>query len=72
MVGLKKILIVLQYLDYIKPKVSIISNIKEDHIAYHGSFKNYKNSKIKICQYQQPEDFVILNYDDKNIRNIFF
>lgn len=62
----------LEYLDYIKPKVSIISNIKEDHIAYHGSFKNYKNSKIKICKNQQPEDFVILNYDDKNIRNIFF
>ena len=36
----------LDYLDFIKPKVSIISNIKEDHISYHGSFKNYqKNQK---------------------------
>ena len=51
----------LEYLDYIKPKVSIISNIKEDHISYHGSFENYKNSKIKICSNQDNKDFTVLN-----------
>ena len=45
----------LEYLDYIKPKVSIISNIKEDHISYHGNFKNYKKSKIKICYHQEKK-----------------
>ena len=60
----------LDYLDFIKPKVSIISNIKEDHISYHGSFKNYQKSKIKICKYQDEKDFTILNYDDFNLRKI--
>ena len=60
----------LDYLNFIKPKVSIISNIKEDHISYHGNFKNYQKSKIKICKYQDEKDFAILNYDDHNLRKI--
>ena len=61
----------LEYIDYIKPKVSIISNIKEDHISYHGSLKSYINSKIKICHHQKQKDYTILNYDDLNIRKAF-
>ena len=60
----------LDYLDFIKPKVSIISNIKEDHISYHGSFKKYQKAKIKICNYQDEKDFAILNYDDPNLRKV--
>ncbi len=62
----------LEYLDYIKPKVSIISNLKEDHISYHGSFENYKNSKIKICSNQDNKDFTVLNFDDYNLRKYLF
>ena len=60
----------LDYLDFIKPKVSIISNIKEDHISYHGNFQNYQKAKIKICNYQDEKDFAILNYDDLNLRKL--
>ena len=28
---------------------SIITNIQNDHIDFHGNFENYKNAKLKIC-----------------------
>ena len=61
----------LEYLNFIKPKVSIISNIRKDHISYHGNFKNYKNAKINICYNQDEKDFIILNYDDSQTRKAF-
>ena len=61
----------LEYLSFIKPKVSIISNIKEDHISYHGNFRNYFLSKTKINLHQDQDDFLILNYDDAYLRKYF-
>ena len=28
---------------------SIITNIHNDHIDFHGNYENYKNAKLKIC-----------------------
>tara|TARA_B100000886_G_scaffold133063_1_gene89759 strand:+ start:5640 stop:6710 length:1071 start_codon:yes stop_codon:yes gene_type:complete len=28
---------------------SIITNIQNDHIDFHGNYENYKNAKLKIC-----------------------
>ena len=61
----------LEYLSFIKPKVSIISNIKEDHISYHGNFRNYFLSKTKINLHQDQDDYLILNYDDAYLRKYF-
>ncbi len=61
----------LEYLNFIKPKISIISNIKEDHISYHGNFKNYFIAKTKISKYQDQTDYLILNYDDLRLRKYF-
>ncbi|MBF96847.1 MAG: UDP-N-acetylmuramoylalanine--D-glutamate ligase [Alphaproteobacteria bacterium MarineAlpha9_Bin4] len=61
----------LEYLHFIKPKISIISNIKEDHISYHGNFKKYFSSKTKINKFQDKNDFLILNYDDLYLRKHF-
>ncbi len=61
----------LEYLNKIKPKVAIISNIKEDHLSYHGSFENYLKSKVKISKFQGKHDYLILNYDDENLNKYF-
>ena len=61
----------LEYLPFIKPTVSIISNIKEDHLTYHGNFKSYFLAKIKINKYQDNNDYLILNYDDTHLRKHF-
>ncbi len=33
-----------------KPKISLILNITPDHLNWHGSFENYRDSKLKIFQ----------------------
>lgn len=53
-----------------RPKVSLITNISEDHIDWHGSYKNYIESKFKVFSNQRKEDYVILNYDDQVLRQL--
>ena len=61
----------LDYIDNFKPNISIISNIKNDHLNYHGSFENYLKAKINISKNQDTNDFLIINYDDENIKSFF-
>ncbi len=61
----------LDYIDNFKPSISIISNINNDHLNYHKTFENYFKAKINISKNQGKEDFLILNYDDENIKNYF-
>lgn len=53
-----------------KPKVSLIINISEDHIDWHGSHENYIKSKFKIFANQDKDDYCILNYDDEVLREL--
>ena len=47
-----------------RPKVSVILNITPDHLDRHGTMENYTAAKAGIFANQQPDDFVVLNYDD--------
>lgn len=53
-----------------KPKISLIINIKPDHLNWHGNFDNYIKSKKKIFKNQDENDFTILNYDDEIVREM--
>jgi UDP-N-acetylmuramoylalanine--D-glutamate ligase len=48
-----------------KPNVAIITNITPDHLKYHGSMKDYVETKWKISSNQNENDLLILNYDDE-------
>ncbi|MGA3092489.1 MAG: UDP-N-acetylmuramoyl-L-alanine--D-glutamate ligase [Terriglobales bacterium] len=47
-----------------RPKIAVILNITPDHLDRHKTFENYVNSKARIFENQQPEDFTVLNADD--------
>ena len=48
-----------------RPKISVLLNITNDHIDWHGSFEDYLEAKLMITNNQTEEDLVIINYDDK-------
>jgi UDP-N-acetylmuramoylalanine--D-glutamate ligase len=50
-----------------KPKVSVITNIAEDHIDYHGSFEEYMKAKQLILKNQGKWDYFIKNTDDPHV-----
>ncbi len=60
----------LDYIHNFKPNISIISNIKNDHLNYHKTLNKYFKAKMNICKNQNKEDFLIINNDDDNIKSI--
>lgn len=50
-------------------KYAAILNIKEDHIDWHGTFDDYKRSKLNISKNQTEEDFLVINYDDEILKS---
>ncbi|QEC68830.1 UDP-N-acetylmuramoyl-L-alanine--D-glutamate ligase [Panacibacter ginsenosidivorans] len=58
-----------------RPDIAILLNITEDHLdRYDYKFENYINSKFKIIENQQQEDYFIYCLDDevitKHLENI--
>jgi len=52
------------------PKVAAVLNLTPDHLDRHNGFKNYVDVKSKIFDNHQKSDFLILNYDDINCREL--
>src|SRR5688572_28368048 len=51
-----------------RPDVAILLNITEDHLdRYDYKFENYINSKFKIIENQNNDDYFIYNLDDEVI-----
>ncbi len=53
---------------YLHPYYSVITNIEEDHMENHGSFKNIENSFRRFID--QTSNKVIANIDCENVVNI--
>lgn len=45
------------------PRVAVVTNIKPNHIDWHGSFDHYAASKRVIAAHQRPGDTLILGDD---------
>ncbi|HHT83411.1 MAG: UDP-N-acetylmuramoyl-L-alanine--D-glutamate ligase [Christensenellales bacterium] len=58
----------LQGVKHFHPRISVIMNIAPDHMERYLTFNDYVNAKKKIFKNQRKDDFIILNYDDKNVR----
>jgi len=58
----------LSHSKHIKPDYAILLNITNDHMDWHGSMKNYINSKFRIFNLQEKYNFALVN---KNYKNTF-
>ena len=52
------------YAKFIKPTFAAILNITKDHLDWHGTIENYKNSKFNIFLKQDNQDYALLNNQD--------
>ena len=41
-----------------------LTNIRRDHLDFHGSVLNYRNAKGRLFQQLRPDGFVVINADD--------
>ena len=53
----------LSHLKFIKPSFAVILNITKDHLDWHGTIKNYQDSKFKIFSNQNKYDRALLSKD---------
>jgi UDP-N-acetylmuramoylalanine--D-glutamate ligase len=60
----------LEYTSNIKPKVAALLNLAPDHIDRYASFEEYVEAKKRVFLNQDKEDFAILNYDSRLMREI--
>ena len=54
----------LSYLKFAKPTFATILNITKDHLDWHGTVKNYQDSKFNIFSKQGQKDHALLNKKD--------
>ncbi|GGE66293.1 UDP-N-acetylmuramoyl-L-alanine--D-glutamate ligase [Priestia taiwanensis] len=50
-----------------QPKISILLNIFEAHLDYHGSLDEYAAAKGNVFRQQLADDFAVYNIDDERV-----
>ena len=50
-----------------KTNISVLTNIFEAHLDFHGSYEIYKSMKKRIFNHQTKSDIAILNFDNKEV-----
>ena len=58
----------LSHSKFVKPNYALLLNITNDHLDWHGSMRNYINSKFKIFALQEKSSFALVN---KNFKKFF-
>jgi len=51
-----------------RPRIAVITNIRHDHLDYHGTWEAYALAKAKILANQTPDDWAVLNGEDAGVR----
>lgn len=60
----------LETIDNFRPFIAIISNLTPDHLDRHKTMENYLRIKTNIYRNMNKNNFLILNYDDENLKNL--
>ena len=50
-----------------KTDISVITNLSEVHLDFHGTYENYKNIKKRIFNHHTEKDIAILNGDNQDV-----
>jgi UDP-N-acetylmuramoyl-L-alanyl-D-glutamate--2,6-diaminopimelate ligase len=50
--------------------VAVLTNVRRDHLDYHGSVKTYRRLKASLLRQLRPAGFAVLNADDLTSRKM--
>lgn len=53
-----------------KTNISVLTNISQAHVDFHGSYDIYKSIKRRIFNHHTKSDIAVLNLDDKEVLNL--
>lgn len=53
-----------------RPRISVLTNVAETHLDYHGGMDDYTASKAKLFANQTEEDIAVVNWDDPECRRL--
>lgn len=53
-----------------KTDISILTNLSEVHLDFHGTYENYKNTKKKIFNFHTNENIAIINIGNEDVVNL--
>ena len=59
----------LSHSKFINPDYAFFLNLTNDHLDWHGNMKNYLNSKMKIFEHQNENQFALINKEFIKIFN---
>jgi UDP-N-acetylmuramoylalanine--D-glutamate ligase len=62
----------LERIDTFRPHVALILNLTPDHLDRYQSVDEYAAAKYRIADNQTDEDYLVLNADDRNLREAKF
>jgi len=54
----------LEACSFLKPQVSVVVTISEDHLERHGSLERYAAAKERVLRLQTADDLAVVNADD--------
>ncbi len=54
----------LEHAHFIKPYISVITNLAPDHMDRYDSYLDYVNTKQNICKLQDKNDYIFVNNED--------
>jgi len=57
-------------IDSFRPKISVITNLYQAHLDYHGTLSEYHQAKARITENQQEDDYFICNADQAEVMEI--
>ena len=53
-----------------KTNISVLTNLSEAHLDFHGSYEAYKNMKKRIFNHHTEDDVAVLNLGDEEVLNL--
>ncbi|HEA84535.1 MAG TPA: UDP-N-acetylmuramoyl-L-alanine--D-glutamate ligase [Candidatus Wildermuthbacteria bacterium] len=54
----------------LSPHIAVFLNLYEEHLDWHGTFKDYAEAKANITRFQTKDDYLIFNAGDARVNTI--